>query len=114
VQAVQTKLGRQFNGTTFCRDQGKLAALFGPGFKALMPPDNSNPCMSYFILGRCHDKCHRSHTTTTPPSEQILSGMKSRIHAHSQQLLKPKNTEEDPGSTPPDPRNITTWAWKHR
>jgi hypothetical protein len=92
VQAVQTKLGRQFNGTTFCRDQGKLAALFGPGFKALMPPDNSNPCMSYFILGRCHDKCHRSHTTTTPPSEQILSGMKSRIHAHSQQLLKPKNT----------------------
>jgi hypothetical protein len=92
VKAVETKIGQYFKGADFCRDQGKISAIFGSEFQALMPVENPNPCMSFFLLGRCHDKCHRSHTTTTPPNQQILEGIKKRVHAHSQQLLQPKNS----------------------
>ena len=92
VQAVKTKLGRNFNGRAFCHEQDKMDAMFGSEFKALMPPGKPNPCMSYFILGRCHDKCDRSHTTATPPTEQIISGIKSRVQAHTKKLLQAKNT----------------------
>ena len=92
VKAVETKIGKYFKGADFCRDQRKISAIFGSEFKALMPPDNPNPCMSFFLLGRCHDKCTRSHTTTTPPSQQVLDGIKTRVHAHTQQFLQAKNS----------------------
>ena len=51
VHAVETKVGKNFNGVDFCREQGKMAAFFGSEFNALMPPDNPNPCMSFFPFG---------------------------------------------------------------
>jgi hypothetical protein len=88
VREVQKVVGTK--GGDFCSDQNKLNELFGDEFRALMPASEPTPCMSYFILGRCHDQCSRSHTTTAPPTQKAVAGLKARVHSHCQQILQAK------------------------
>lgn len=91
IKAVRDMVGSRFKGQDFCNDQAKINDIFGSDFRALMP-QGKLPCMSYFLLNRCHDNCQRSHTTTTPPDDKIVSGIKDRVHAHCQQILSAKNS----------------------
>jgi hypothetical protein len=91
IKAVRDMVGSRFKGQDFCNDRAKINDIFGSDFRALMP-QGKLPCMSYFLLNRCHDNCQRSHTTTTPPDDKIVSGIKDRVHAHCQQILSAKNS----------------------
>jgi hypothetical protein len=90
VRAVKDMVGPAFKGGHFCKEQSKIDGIFGSEFIALMPTENPQPCMSFFILGRCHDKCQRSHKTVRPPDQDLLNGLKSRIQSQCHQLLQAK------------------------
>jgi hypothetical protein len=92
VDEVKASKGRSFKGRDFCGSQQKIQELFGPEFTALSSSGGHGPCMSYFILGRCHDKCPRSHTLASEPDQNILSGMQSRIKGHCKLLQQAKNS----------------------
>lgn len=86
VSAVKASKGKYFKGADFCKEQRKIKELFGPEFLALSLLGGQDPCMSYFILGCCHDKCPQSHTLTAQPDSKTLSEMQSRIKEHSRVL----------------------------
>ena len=86
VEALQAAKGKFFKGTDFCRDQQEIQNIFGPEYLKLSP---QAPCMNYFILGRCHDKCLRNHTLTSQPNQTILSGIQARVR---EQCLLAKNS----------------------
>jgi hypothetical protein len=90
LQAVRDMMGGKLRGRDFCAEVKAMDDLFGSGFRGLMPIDKRIPCMSYFIFGRCHDKCARSHTTTKPPDQPMLDGLQARVRAQCQQLLAKK------------------------
>ena len=86
IQAMKTAVGRRFRGREFC-GYADTNQLFGADFRKLMPPDCPTPCMSYFVFGKCHDKCTRSHTTTATPTQEVLDGLKTRIKAQCKKTI---------------------------
>jgi hypothetical protein len=91
IKAVRDMVGARFKGNDFCTDQAKINGIFGRDFQALMP-HGKPPCMKYFLLNQCYDNCPRSHTVTSPPAENVLRGIKDRVHAQCQHLLSAKNS----------------------
>jgi hypothetical protein len=90
VEAARARIGT-LNGMNFAETQATRDALFGSEFIALMPANKSFPCASYFLLGRCHTGCRRSHATTSAPSQQVIDGIRDRMKVHCL-TLKPKNS----------------------
>jgi hypothetical protein len=91
MQGMRTAYCCGFRGAIFCGEQSQIEELLGPDFLALVPP-GTTPCMSYFLLGRCHDKCTRGHTTTATPSQQVVEGLKARVWAQCQKVIHAKNS----------------------
>ena len=61
-------------------------ALFGTGFLSLC--GQSNPCVSHWILGRCHDqKCPNSHTVAVKPSVEVHKMVAANVKARCDYLI---------------------------
>ena len=63
-----------------------MTGLFGPQFMRLVNPAGKEPCMCFFILGKCAPPCSCSHELRNSPSNEMITDILARLSTRADAL----------------------------